>query len=66
MNKAQILYHAENKSPLIAKELWEEASAMESAGFLVGTSPAANADKILYRGSNLSNDEIETIKIYSN
>ncbi len=57
MNKVQILYHAEKDSQLIAKELREEASAMESVGFLVGTSPIDKADKLLYRGPTIWKEE---------
>lgn len=53
MNRVQILYYAEKDSQLIAKELWEEASAMKSVGILVGTSPIDNADILLYRGPTI-------------
>lgn len=57
MNKIQILYHAENDSQVIAKELQEEAAAMQSADFMVGTSPIDCADYILYRGPTMWNKE---------
>lgn len=55
MNKRwQILYKSEpNNKGTIASFLEEEAMAMESAGFLVGTQPDKNAQQILYRGCTI-------------
>lgn len=57
MNKVQMLYYSDNCSQFIAKELQEEALAMEMAGFMVGPSPIDNADQILYRGPTMWTEE---------
>lgn len=52
--KLQILYQSDpNNSDKIASYLVEEATAMENAGFLVGTKPVTKAYQILYRGCTI-------------